>query len=283
MDGIARSTIVALFFAHPDQVVFADLAADLAASLLQAAPGGLDIHTEYDDVVIFDLPDRRICLAHSDLASDFPQAARRYLSAAAVVVAVGDKPGAPGGRHHGELCRALAKRIEISAPAQGCVEAASDLAFNEDAFDAALEDILSAYWIDDAPVSAQPLAQGGHALPEPPAMAFADAAPGLLAEQLAARFDREIAARDAAAVIAAARIAAAPAGAPTEPLVHRSAIHALNAAMLAFALPVGAALLTLGVLGRESLAMSSRAMAITGAGIGLAQNETVSHALAWMV
>lgn len=278
MDGIARSTIAALFYAHPDRVVFADLAADLAASLLQAAPQGLDIHTQYDDFVIFDLADRRICLAHSDLASDFPQASRRFLSAAAVVVSVGDKPGAPAAPRHGELCRALAKRIEISAPADGCVEAESDLAFNEDAFDAALEDILSAYWIDDAPVSAQSLAEGGHAAPEPPATAFSDTAPGLLAGQLAARFDREIAARDAAA-----RMAAARAGAPTQPLVHRSAIHAINAAVLVFALPVGAALFTLGVLGRESLAMSSRAMAITGAGIGLAQNETIAKAFDWMI
>ncbi|HHC29816.1 MAG TPA: hypothetical protein ENK80_04530 [Rhodobacterales bacterium] len=113
--------------------------------------------------------------------------------------------------------------------------------------------------------------------------ALAQTAPNTLTGPLAQRFDREIAARDVAARQIAAHEETQSDNAPGQPLVHRSATHAINAAILAFALPVGAALITLVVMGRESLALSSRAMAMTEAGIGLAQNETVAQLLAWMV
>jgi len=67
------------------------------------------------------------------------------------------------------------------------------------------------------------------------------------------------------------------------PLVHRGAIHSLNAAMLAFSLPMGAFLIILAALGRESLAMSARMSAVTGAGIGIAQNETVASFVTTLV
>lgn len=61
------------------------------------------------------------------------------------------------------------------------------------------------------------------------------------------------------------------------PLVHRAAIQALNVTMVAFSLPMGAFLMTLALLGRESFAMSARMTAATGAGIGIAQDPGVAH------
>ena len=54
------------------------------------------------------------------------------------------------------------------------------------------------------------------------------------------------------------------------PLLHRAAVNAMNATVLVFALPVGAALLTMSVLGREDMLFSSRVTAVTGTVVGLA-------------
>lgn len=71
-----------------------------------------------------------------------------------------------------------------------------------------------------------------------------------------------------------------PEAARARPLVHRSAIHALNLATLAFALPIGAFLMILALFGRESIAMSARMTAVTGAGIGIAQDPGVAQFVA---
>lgn len=55
------------------------------------------------------------------------------------------------------------------------------------------------------------------------------------------------------------------------PLPQRLTTYTFNATLLVVALPVGAALLTYNVLGREDLGVTARAMALTGAAIGFAQ------------
>jgi hypothetical protein len=67
----------------------------------------------------------------------------------------------------------------------------------------------------------------------------------------------------------------------TQPFVHRAAVNGLNAAMLVFALPVGAALLTLAVLGRESLGFSARATALTGSTMAFSQSEIGQSVIAF--
>ena len=56
------------------------------------------------------------------------------------------------------------------------------------------------------------------------------------------------------------------------PLPQRLTTYTFNATLLVVALPVGAALLTYNVLGREDLGVTARAMALTGAAIGFAQS-----------
>lgn len=381
MDGFARSTIAALFYADPDRIAFPDLVAELASVLLHTASGGLDIHTAYDDFVIFDLADKRICLAHADLAADFPAAARHNGCAEAVVVSVGDKPDAAR-RAEGQLslCEGLAERIETRTPASGSIMVESDVALTEDSYDLILEDILAAFWAAPAPApegtpeGAQPTGSDSGLSEEIESSLFAPAnvygaagiastcddiiflpAPALpgasvarhtgsspervhplpfdslrpveLSRSLSERYDQELAARTSARAssrdTARHHRAPAPKVFPTasygerrpappprntralsafarlrqqarpgrssrddlfptqsearaQPLVHRSAIHAMNVATLAFSLPVGAFLLTLAILGRESLVMSSRMTAVTGAGMGIAQHESVA-------
>ncbi len=64
-----------------------------------------------------------------------------------------------------------------------------------------------------------------------------------------------------------------------EPLLHRVAIHSLSAAMLAVSLPAGAVLITLGVLGRESLLVSSRITAATGVAMTLSSGNLPAQIL----
>ena len=60
-----------------------------------------------------------------------------------------------------------------------------------------------------------------------------------------------------------------PANVDERPLLHRAAVNALNVTVMTIALPVGAALLTMSVLGREDMVFSSRVTAVTGVGVGL--------------
>jgi len=55
------------------------------------------------------------------------------------------------------------------------------------------------------------------------------------------------------------------------PLAHRAAIYTINASLIAISLPVGAAMMTYCILGRESLNVAARAMALTGTAIGFSQ------------
>lgn len=68
-----------------------------------------------------------------------------------------------------------------------------------------------------------------------------------------------------------------------KPLVHRAAIYAMNSSLVAFALPVGAAILTYSILGRENLATTSRVTALTGAGLAFANTEVGAQVLSYFV
>ncbi len=61
-------------------------------------------------------------------------------------------------------------------------------------------------------------------------------------------------------------------GAPRATPQMRLAIHAMNATMMAVSLPVGAGLMTYGLLRGENLHLSARAVALIGAAIGILQS-----------
>lgn len=68
-----------------------------------------------------------------------------------------------------------------------------------------------------------------------------------------------------------------PANVDERPLLHRAAVNALNVTVMTIALPVGAALLTMSVLGREDMLFSSRVTAVTGVGVGLYNTGVVER------
>jgi len=70
-----------------------------------------------------------------------------------------------------------------------------------------------------------------------------------------------------------------PANVDDRPLLHRAAVNALNVTVMTIALPVGAALLTMSVLGREDMLFSSRVTAVTGVGVGLYNTGAVNGLL----
>ncbi len=63
------------------------------------------------------------------------------------------------------------------------------------------------------------------------------------------------------------------------PTVHRLSIYTLNTALILVAMPVGVALLTYNVLGRESFTTTARSMALAGFGVALAHTTSFGQAL----
>lgn len=68
-----------------------------------------------------------------------------------------------------------------------------------------------------------------------------------------------------------------------KPLVHRAAIHSMNASVIAFSLPLGAAVLTYTILGRESFEFSGRMAALTGFIMGTSQTQLGAQLLSAFV
>ncbi|WP_281843060.1 hypothetical protein [Sinisalibacter aestuarii] len=362
-----------MFYAEQKELDFHDLASKLASAMLHASEGGLEIRTEYDDVIIFDQADVRIGLAYGRLASDFPEVLAAQGCDECFIVSVGERPDGIGRADHAEICARMAAQIESRYPADGEVVLESDAAFNETTFDDLLDETVAAFLETtepEAPVQPAraeifgPDDEAEHAAPahlklvardEPPrqrgAEAFEPVPEDWVPSDLIARYDREQAQRGAPRAAmryepprrrptAAANTPGAPARAtaaarprgeraaaafsrlrpqPTHaaaaadhmgaktlaragihigglepetgsifppiaaahaaPLVHRGAINALNVAVMAFSLPMGAFLMTLALLGRESLVMSSRVTAATGAGIGVTQSDTALQIL----
>lgn len=379
----ATSTMTALFYANPDTLELHALASKLAAAMLQHNDGAIRIHTDYDDVVLFDLPGMRIGLAQADLTGDFPGVVAHQGCSSCVIVAASALPGTSAGdaMAPAEVCTRLAQRLEAKYPAEGEVVVETDVVFSEHSYDDLLEEIVTAFdgaavaELDPAPegwseaadpafatetvppaedllenvevlkparVIRQAQENARHARPDP-----LSPEPG--AAELFARYDRELAQRSGekpSAMLrprhhspgptvfpaadtprtsphtkptsARARAAFAPVhGATTHgaaaadaagqramaqmapgaerqsgqvylpvlrrpqrgDLTHRAAINALNAAALVFALPVGAFLMTMAVLGRESLTTSARAMALSGAGIGVTHTDAALQTL----
>jgi hypothetical protein len=364
MNGLAKSTIAALFYAKQDDLDFHGLASKLAAAMLHSADGGLQIHTDYDDVIIFDQTDVRIGLAYAKLSTDFPQVVAQQGCDECFIVSVGERPDGIGRDDHADICARLVAQIEARYPAAGEVRMESDVSFSEDSYDSLLDEIVGAFTqgseADVAPAARiEILDPVSEINVKPVVMPQGRAAPDAAEQQreagqfdplpedwmpsdLIARYDRELArraepratARAPKARMAAANSRTAPMRAPSQqpraaraaaafasirpqpthapvaadtagaramerigirmvaldpapdsifppvakahaaPLIHRSAINALNVAVMAFSLPMGAFLMTLALLGRESLLMSSRVTAATGAGIGMSQSDT---------
>ncbi len=342
MEAFAASTIATLCYKNLSGLEFTTLTSDLASALWAGQLGAVEIRTQYDDFMIFDLPTVRICLAHSDFAAEFSREANGF--AGGLLVSVGSHENTPAGdrmfENRAALIKALVNRIEAVRAPEEVILLERNEVFSEEGFDALIEDIwklishseTEAETAELAEITAAPV----DSVIEPAKidakeLDFAGQSPDDFLPALEARFEIEHhrrarlipqdgsdapvlpvierAPRPAVAALAKStdlhamqvakqvycdleaqklREALYPskrpvvAAATANPLLHRAAIHAMNAFVLAFALPLGATMMTLAVLGRESWVMSARATAVTGAFAGIAQSETAMHVLSFL-
>lgn len=297
MTGIPNSTIAALCYANPTDIDFPALTAEFGKALWANPQGRLDIQTVYDDFVVFDLATMRITIAYSDLMRDAARDIAPPAFAAIIVVAVGPGPdGSPPGPEFDDraaLCQGLIDKISSHQHVDRLIVREHAGAFDEDAHDVLVEDIATprGQTLREGPdpvteelmwemaTRAWDQANGGAGdcldaeviSTEPPKPTHAAAAadrPGAAAQRKAKATRKD---KDGEEVW--------DEDVDSQPLIHRAAVNALNATMLVFALPVGAALVTLSVLGRESLGFSSRITALTGSAMGVANSETAHNLL----
>ncbi|GGD33101.1 hypothetical protein [Sinisalibacter lacisalsi] len=286
MTGFANSTIAALCYANETEIDFQELSHELGRALWTNPEGQLDIDAAYDDFVVYDLATMRICLAYTRLAGALPDAETAPRFAECIVVSVGPGPdgvpAGPGTEDRAAICQGLADRITMHCGPERLIVREYPGAFDADAHDALVEDIATPRarnltapydprteelmwemaqkaWSETAPAPEPQPEYSADVIDITAAKAARDATPEEDDED--ALWDRDP---------------------ESQPIVHRAAVNGLNAAMLVFALPVGAALLTLAVLGRESLGFSARTTAITGSVMGASQTDVAQSLLAML-
>jgi len=303
MTGFPNSTIAALCYAEQTDIDFPALTAEFGKALWGNPQGSFEIQTVYDDFVVFDLSTMRITIAYSDLLRDAARDIAPPAFAEVIVVAVGPGPdGTPPGPDFDDraaLCQGLIDKISTHQHVDRLIVREHVGVFDEDAHDVLVEDI--------ATPRGQALREGPDPKTEELMWEMAtrawDKANGTAGECLDAevisteppRPTHAAAAADKKGAAAQRKAKAGGKGKQTtddgdevwdkdidnQPFIHRAAVNALNATMLVFALPVGAALVTLSVLGRESLGFSSRITALTGSAMGVANSETAQNLLSY--
>lgn len=311
MDGFATSTIAALCYANRTDIDFAALADELGRALWANPQGRLEIRNVYDDFVVFDLATMRITLAHTDFRADAEAGAPNPAFEECIIVAVGPGPDgcppAPGFDDRAALCQGFVDRISRQVIADRMIVREYPGAFDSDGHDALVEEIatprgealrqrpdpvteelmweLATKAWDRAAEAEDKVLDAEVIVVEPPRPTHPEAAADRVgAERLRrAKPHRPRKSKGKGAEPATTGEGVWDDDIDRQPLVHRAAVNALSAAMLVFALPVGAALITLSVLGRESLGVSSRMTAVTGATMGFVNSETGQSLLAAFV
>jgi len=281
MNGIANSTIAALCYAEDSKIDFPALSHELGRSLWANPEGQLDIEAAYDDFVVYDLATMRICLAWTKLADTSADSGASPRFAECIVVSVGPGPeGVPAGpsfEDRAAICQGLADRITAHGAPERLIVREIPGAFDADGHDKLVDDIATPRarnlaaphdtrteelmwemarkaWNEEP----QPQPENAEVIDITP---YVESAANTAAEDEDSIWDTDP---------------------ESQPIVHRAAVNALNAAMLVFALPVGAALLTLAVLGRESLGISARTTALTGSVMGVSQSGAGEYLLAFL-
>ncbi|SMH55541.1 hypothetical protein [Maritimibacter sp. HL-12] len=280
MNGIANSTIAALCYAEDSKIDFPALSHELGRALWANPEGQLDIEAAYDDFVVYDLATMRICLASTRLAETCDESGAAPRFAECIVVSVGPGPeGAPAGPNFEDraaICQGLADRITAHGAPERLIVREYPGAFDADAHDKLVDDIATPRARNlAAPHDSQTeelmwemarKAWNGEPEPQRENAEVIDITPYVEPGAKPATEENTLWDPDPEA----------------QPIVHRAAVNSLNAAMLVFALPVGAALLTLAVLGRESLGFSARTTAITGSVMGISQSGVGQTLLSYL-
>jgi hypothetical protein len=246
----------------------------------------VSVSQSYEDIVIFEVDGTRLSLAYCDVTREPDAGAVADDVAAVLVISIGNDPsGTVAGAlfdNRYQICGGLVEKVEGRHRSDMTIWIEEPGMFNEDVFDGILDDILCrpkqppAPDVFPHPVAAdvivathpvlyadgEPLSRTQHKHPQTMEMERLRSA--LYAKD--ARPDRQGASPD--------RLR------PRDmPLPHRLTIYTINATLMVVALPIGAAVMTYCALGRESLSVAARAMALTGAAIGVGQLEAVRNLL----
>lgn len=271
----------------------------------------------YDDFAVFDIEGAHIVIAHGDTAETGQQrqSGDRAVIALAISAATGDEPAlAPRLQR---LLRSIVARIQRPYPAEAVLWSTHEGSFEPDTFDALVSEAEATGAAKLAePASANPAAEAPLADPAPrpqhpdprgpgstrmprPCNRFApvDEVVGSLNHPMPmpATDAKPAAATDEVAntlpdipspmLAEAARIRLAlypepeilaPQKAPTP---QRLTIYTLNTALILVAMPVGVAVLTYNVLGRESMATTARSVALAGFGVAFAHTTAIGQVL----
>lgn len=282
MTTISPSSVGQLLFVTPPALNFARLVADLTAALPAVTETPHVLRWDHDDIAAVDLPGTRIVLGYDE---GLPGGWGACLS---VSVGAGPQPGTCAlADRVAALARMIADRI-------ACRHKPDETRWHE------VGGVVDADALDALNATLAPVRRGA------PRFAAVEA----LVDGTVARVDTALAQREAERAALEIRacgprrrlrrapppppppvandlpqiprvacpeniaLRAALYGEETAPATPqmRLAIHAMNATLMVVSLPVGAGLMTYGLLRGENLRLSARAVALIGAAIGILQS-----------
>ncbi|MBO6854734.1 MAG: hypothetical protein JJ872_13365 [Marivivens sp.] len=146
MSSFATSTIAALCFVKKPDFEFPELTRDLGEALKSDPRINCTASSSYEDFAVFDLTPMRICLAYCDVDADFPDPETRPPMAASLVISVGLTGDFAKDellcKARGRLCQRLVDRVESRAPGDELIWLDVDEVFTEDVYDTVLEKVF---------------------------------------------------------------------------------------------------------------------------------------------
>lgn len=300
------STIAQLVFADPQPLNFARVVGDLHTVLARFRGSSLRIEWDCEDIAMFDLPEARIVLGWND------QPGKGYSACLTVSVGPlpSAPPTGIETDGHESMCSRLIERLQSRFPATAILWHQTDQPVSADLLDALVEKLPALMelfpfqepaWMADAMTEpAAPSAPPRHSKaeditePDPKAETAAQVRPEapkpLPPREASPRPARHARARLRAKIandrpqlprlrnaelsrIRAALYDPLEAALPvmTAPQI-RLASHAMNATLIMVWLPLGAAVMTYGLLKGDDIHLSARLMVATGTIVGLAQS-----------
>ncbi|RYG91900.1 hypothetical protein EU803_05465 [Loktanella sp. IMCC34160] len=283
------STISALCYAKPSRLDFSALCRELSDTLCNNPELDATQSSRSDDFVIFDMTGLRICVAFCDFRRDFADIDCFRDFAEAVVFSVGSGPDGSGFgplySQRSDVCRGLADRVQSYHPADELLMIEVDQTIGSDICGTLVECLV--------PLVKKALERSRQANQRP-----RQTTPGAVVPVRPAKMSgRAVQSRAFRPVpcppegceewFDRARVRTAlyptedelPVPRLAKPLVHRAAVNALNSAVIAFSLPLGAVVLTMSILGRESLSLSAGMMGLAGASVGVTHSDLTPQIL----
>jgi|GEM_PF-3837077 hypothetical protein len=274
------STIVALCYKTPPQINFATMAVALGRSLARASGVEHTIRSLFDDLAIYDLHSVRVGIALCDLTPSAENPAQYRKS---LIISVGSIPNTvSGGKlfdRRVAICEGLARKLAKPHPADCQMKLDINDSLTEELFDT----IQGRLWpeeIEQSDLIAQDQLLGQLALSVAVESCSGHAPPEALVAELDRKFSLHLNDKlqrdqhEAEAEVLPDIIPAEPLSTPK-----RLAIYALNSAVMLISLPIGSAIMTYAILGRENLRTPALAMGLSGALAGISSSAAAQQIL----